>query len=338
LGSSNQDVFHSVEKTGSSIRRLDTTRLNWTSNRCRFFLLLSPRSEYDAMSHHTTCNSLLTALVCALALVARAGAQETTTDLLEIDPKNFSRSSATVDNKWWPLKPGTRQVYDGFTVEDGEPLRHSVVATVTDLTKMIGGIRAAVLLEEDFSEGKLVEQEIAFFAQDKDGNVWHLGELVEEYDEKEFIGGKIWHFELPKGAKAGIRMWANPQVGMAASQGFAPAPFTWTDRGRVVQMGQKTKVAAGSFENVLVVEEWDQETPEGVFQTKYYAPNVGVVRIGFRGPDPQQEEMELVKTEQLDEARLAKARAKALAIEERAYMYAKTTPAERRASNPQTER
>ncbi len=76
---------------------------------------------------------------------------------------------------------------------------------------------------------------------------------------------------------------------------FAPPPFHWTDRGRVFQMGEKVKTAAGTYANVLVVEEWDEETPEGAFQTKYYAPGDGLVKVGYRGPDPEQEELELVR-------------------------------------------
>ncbi len=272
-------------------------------------------------------NQFLATLVCMLALATRVGAEEGAKDHLELDPANFD-DSTNIDNKWWPLKPGSMHVYDGFSVEDGEQIRHSVVETVTDLTKVINGVKTVVLLEEDYIDGKLEEREIAFHAQDKEGNVWHLGQLRETYDEKEFVGGRVWHVGQPKGAKAGVRMWADPQVGMAISQGFAPPPFHWTDHGRVAQMGQTTKVATGGYENVLVVEEWDEETEEGVFQTKLYAPGVGMVRIGFRGPDPEQEEMELVKAEQLDEAGMAKARARALAVEERAYMYSHTTPAE----------
>jgi hypothetical protein len=93
-------------------------------------------------------------------------------------------------------------------------------------------------------------------------------------------------------------------------------------------MGQKTTVRAGTFDDVMVIEEWDQETPRGVFQLKYYARGVGVVRIGFRGPDPEQEEMELVRVEQLDAEELAKARAVAQKIEERAYVYGSTAPLE----------
>ena len=248
-------------------------------------------------------------------------------DLLEIDTTTFDRST-TIDNEWWPLKPGSQHVYAGTTVEDGEEIPHSVVETVTDLTKVINDVRVVVCLEEDYSAGELVEAELAFHAQDNDGNVWHLGQLREEYEEKHFIGAQSWLSGHLEGAKAGIRMMKNPQVGASYSQGFAPPPFYWTDCSRVDQMGVKTTVPAGSFDDVMVIEEWDQESPTGVFQTKYYARGVGVIKVGFKGPDPEKEELELVKTVQLSPEELAEARARALKIEERAYVYGHTPAAE----------
>ncbi len=261
--------------------------------------------------------------------VAESSEREGEQDFLELDPSDFDdATSASITNEWWPLKPGTRWIHEGFSVEDGERTRHMVVETVTDLTKEINGVKAAVNLEEDYSDGKLIEREIAFHAQDNDGNVWHLGQLRETYDEAEFVGGRVWFVGQPSGAKAGIRMWADPRLGDSASQGYAPAPFNWTDSGRVSQVGQHTTVVAGEYDDVIVVEEWDAETPPGVFQTKYYARGVGIVRIGFTGEDPEQEEMELVKLEQLAGPALTEAREAALAIEERAYVYGLTKPAE----------
>jgi hypothetical protein len=153
--------------------------------------------------------------------------------------------------------------------------------------------------------------------------------LRENYDEVEFAGGVAWMVGHLAGAKAGIRMWAKPEVGTQASQGYAPPPFNWTDRGRVHQVDQKTEVVAGSYSDIVVVEEWDAETPKGVFQLKYYAPGVGVVRIGYRGPDPEREEMELVEIQQLGPEEMDAVREKALKVEERAYIYASTPPAER---------
>lgn len=256
-----------------------------------------------------------------------AGSEMMENEFEDFDPANFGDDSTHIDNEWWPLKPGTRLVYEGVSIQDGEEVPHRIVDTVTDLTKVISGVRTVVSLEEDYSDDQLIEQEIAFHAQDNDGNVWHFGQLRETYDENEFVGGRVWLVGLPEGAKAGIRMPAQPEPGTPGySQGYAPDPFNWTDRARVYQVGQETEVPTGSYDDVMVIEEWDAETPEGVFQLKYYARGVGVVRIGFRGPDPEQEEMELVEIVELDPEALAAAREQALQIEARAYMYAINTP------------
>jgi len=96
------------------------------------------------------------------------------------DPANFGADSAEVDNPYLPLVPGTQRRYEGSTLGDeGERIARGVVSTVTELTKEIAGVRAAVVWELDYEDGDLVEQELSFFAQDLDGNVWHLGEYAE---------------------------------------------------------------------------------------------------------------------------------------------------------------
>ena len=248
---------------------------------------------------------------------------------LELDPTKFDRPT-NIDHEWWPLEPGTRLTYEGFTVDEGKKIRHRIVETVTDLTKVINGVRTVVNLELDFSDGKLLEKEIAFHAQDNEGNVWHLGQLRETYEDgKQLVGGQSWLVGHPKEAKAGIRMLAKPGLGTPAySQGYAPAPFYWTDRARVIQMGKSTKVPAGAYKDVMVIEEWDEESPKGAVQTKYYARGVGIVRIGFRGADKSKEEMVLVKVEQLSPEAMAEAHAAALDLEQRAYEYSRTSPVE----------
>ena len=86
-----------------------------------------------------------------------------------------------IDNEWLPLKPGTQFVYEGSAIVEGEGRQsRRVVTTVTDLTKVIAGVRALVIWERDYTAGKLNEPELAFFAQDNAGNVWLLGEYPEE--------------------------------------------------------------------------------------------------------------------------------------------------------------
>jgi hypothetical protein len=256
-----------------------------------------------------------------------AGVQTTGTEFADFDPDNFDHPT-TIDNEWLPLKPGTQFIYEGFTVEDGEEIPHQIVFTVTDLTKVIGGVRTVVIFDRDYSDGELEESELTFFAQDNDGNVWHLGQYSETYDEEGFVGGQAFLVGHLEGVKAGIMMKAEPKLGTPSySQGFAPPPFNFTDRARVFKTGQETSVPFGDFEDVLVIEEFDQEEPDA-FQLKYYAASVGNVRVGWRGADESQETLELVDVVQLGEDALSEVRAEALELETRANVYGSTPPAE----------
>jgi hypothetical protein len=230
------------------------------------------------------------------------------------------------------LKPGTRFVYEGFTNEDGRRIPHRVVFTVTDLTKVIAGVRAVVAHDADYSAGKMEEEEIVFFAQDKDGNVWHLGQYPEVYENGKFVEAPAWIHGF-QDARAGIMMKAEPRPGTPSySQGWAPS-VPWTDRGVVYQVGQKTCIPVGCYEDVLVIDETSKEEP-GAHHLKYYARGVGNVRVGWRGDgEKTKETLELVKVEQLGPQALAEARAAALKLEKRAYkisknVYAHTQPAE----------
>lgn len=253
--------------------------------------------------------------------------EEEFANLLELDPAAFSNSTV-IDNEYFPLTPGTQFIYEGSTTDGDAEIPHRIVFTVTDLTKEIAGVRTVVVYDRDYTDDVLEEAELVFFAQDDDGNVWHLGQYRETYDEVEFVGGRIWFIGVPEGAKAGIMMQADHEVGAESySQGYAPAPFNWTDRARVYKVGEETTTPTGTYADVLVIEETSQEEA-GSFQDKYYAPGVGNVRVGWRGDATDQEELELVEVRQLDEAALAVIRAEALALEERAYMYSQTSPAD----------
>jgi hypothetical protein len=249
----------------------------------------------------------------------------------DFNPKNFDRSTE-IDNEWFPLKPGMRYIWDGTTVdEEGDEEAHSVVFTVTDLTKVIDGVRTVVCWDRDIVDGELEEAEILFAAQDNDGAVWLFGEYPEEYDGDEFIGAPCWIHGI-KGAKAGIMMLAKPELGTPSySQGWAPA-VEFTDRGIVYQTGQKTSVPFGDFENVLVIDESSKEEPNA-HQLKFYARGIGCIRVGWRGEVTDQEDLQLLRVEELSDEELAKARAESLKLEKRAYeiskdVYGETAPSE----------
>jgi len=237
-----------------------------------------------------------------------------------------------IDNKWFPLRPGTQMIYEGQTIEDGETIPHRVVSTVTDLTKVIGGVRTVVIWERDYAAGVLEEAELAFVAQADDGTVWRFGEYPEAYEEGELVEAPAWIHGI-QGAQAGITMKPNSQRGEPSyAQGWGPA-VGWTDRARVHWTNQKTCVRAGCYSGVLVTAESSAEEP-GAQQLKYYAPGVGLVRVGWAGNDPTKETLGLVKVARCSAKQMADVRERALKLERSAFkvsknVYARTTPIEK---------
>jgi hypothetical protein len=272
--------------------------------------------------------STLAAAAVALVLAVGSGEAAGAPRATGFDPADFDHS-ATIDNRWLPLEPGTQYVFAGRSTDGKKRL----VFTVTDLVKQVGGVRNVVVWDRDYTDGELVEAELAFFAQDDAGNVWHTGEYPEEYEGAKVAKAPAWLAGV-KGARAGIEMKAAPRLGSPSyPQGYAPPPVSWNDRAQVYKVGQKTCVPFRCYRNVLVTREFNSDEP-GRSQLKYYAPGVGNMRVGWIGKDPDKEAVALVDLVHLSPAALAKVRAEALKLEQRAYkrkpdVYGRTPPAKR---------
>src|SRR5205085_38795 len=91
------------------------------------------------------------------------------------DDDHFSHPTR-IDNPWLPFTPGTQFILNGRSNSGNRRVPHQVILTVTNLTKVIDGVRALVLWDRDFNAGRLTEAELAFEAQDDAGSVWNLGE------------------------------------------------------------------------------------------------------------------------------------------------------------------
>src|SRR3954453_6498991 len=179
----------------------------------------------------------------------------------DFDPRNFSHPT-TIDNRWTPLRPGMEYVFEG-TANRGHGRRpHRVVTTVTDLTKVIDGVRAVVIWERDINAGRLLEGELAFQAQDDDGNVWNLGEYPEEYAGGRVEGAPDTWIAGVAGARSGIMMRAAPRGGTPRPrEGFAPG-LEFAHPGRVVRGGLRDCVPVRCFSNVLMTDETNPNEPD----------------------------------------------------------------------------
>lgn len=245
----------------------------------------------------------------------------------DYDPSLFDETSAVVDNPYFPLVPGTRFVWKGRAFSDeGERVDRKVIFIVTDFTKVIDGVEAVVGWDRDFNDGWMGESELVFYAQDMQGNVWHLGELVEHWQEdNELDGARSWFKDSPAGARPGIQMLAQPVVGAQYPQGFAPPPWFWQDRARVAAVGVRDCVPVGCFDDTIVTEEFEPRFP-GEIQLKHFAAGIGGIRVGWTGHDEEREVMVLASYGRLGPAAMERMRARVLAQEERAYAYSRTEP------------
>jgi len=249
----------------------------------------------------------------------------------DFNPDDF-KNPTTIDNEWMPMQPGTKWVYEGTALDDeGNTIKRRIEFTVTDLTKEIDGVRTVVGWIEDLTDGELTEKEIAFYAQDDSGNVWYFGEHPEDYENGQFVEAPTWIAGF-QDAKPGIMMMGKPQLDMPnIYQGWGPE-VGWSDYARVEQIGLETCVPVDCYTDVLVNAEANLDE-EGAFQLKYFARGVGEVRIGWRGADPTQEELQLVEYKQLSPEELAQVHTQALELERHAYevskdAYGQTLPAE----------
>jgi hypothetical protein len=237
----------------------------------------------------------------------------------------FSQST-TIDNEWLPLRPGVKLVLTG-TTSDGP---HREVVIVTDLVKVIDGVRTVVVWDRDYEGSRLAEGELAFVAQDDAGNVWNYGEYPEEYDDGKLTGApKTWIAGVA-GASAGIAMQADSRPGGAEYlQGSAPT-IGFADTAQVKAVKPTLCVPVGCYRDVLQTEEGSPDQPSA-HQLKYYASGVGPVRVGFAGRGDR-EALTLVQREEMDAVALALAREEAARIDRRGYtvsreLYGHTAPA-----------
>jgi hypothetical protein len=186
----------------------------------------------------------------------------------DVDPADFVTD---IDHPYLPLTVGSRWVYESVGGEETE----RVEVVVTDDRRDVMGISAVVVRDSVSVDGEVVEDTFDWFAQDRVGNVWYLGE-----DSREIDGGEVvstegsWEAGLD-GALPGIVMPAEAAVGMAYRQEYRACEAE--DMAEVVAVGEQVTVSAGSFSEVLITHDWTPLEPD-VVEEKSYARGIGLVR------------------------------------------------------------
>jgi hypothetical protein len=190
-----------------------------------------------------------------------------------IDPAKFTNH---VTNRYFPLVPGKTLRYSG--VRDGKPTEH--MFTVTHQTKVVMGVRCAVISDIVTQSHSLVEKTTDWYAQDAAGNVWYFGEDTAEYQNGVVTTtAGTWEAGVDK-AQPGIVMPAAPKVGRSYRQEYRPGVAL--DEARILSLDTSVRVPAGTFSHVVVTVDRNPLDPSKV-ERKWYAPGVGFVQAILHG-------------------------------------------------------
>jgi hypothetical protein len=216
----------------------------------------------------------LTAVLLAAFVTACGSDDESATTLpqgsepFELNADDFVDG---IDNRFWPMAPGSRWVY---RETDGEGGEQRVEVTVTDRKKTILGIEATVVHDVVTEDGGLVEDTFDWYGQDKDGNIWYLGEETKEYENGKVVSTEgSWEAGVD-GAQAGIMIPGDPEVGQSYRQEYYAGEAE--DNGEVLSVDATASVPFGSFDGVLKTKDTNTLEPS-VLEHKYYAEDVGPV-------------------------------------------------------------
>jgi hypothetical protein len=208
---------------------------------------------------------------------------------VDLDPARFT---VEIDNRYWPMVPGTRWTYLEID-EEGKQLE--VVVTVSTETKKIAnGVTARVVRDTVTEEGELIEDTFDWYAQDAEENIWYLGEETAEFESGK-VTSRAGSFEAGvDGALPGIIVPADPVDDMKYRQEYFSGEAE--DNGEVLSVEEQVDVHAGHFDGALLTKDTNALEPD-VLEYKLYAPRVGpVLTLGVSGGGGREE---LVKIERV---------------------------------------
>lgn len=190
-------------------------------------------------------------------------------DPVELDPADFS---ADITNPYLPFTVGTRWTYrevepDGAVQE--------VVIVATDTTKeLANGITARVVRDTVTLDGEIIEDTLDWYAQDRDGNVWYMGEDTAEFENGEVTTKEgSWEAGVD-GALPGIIMPAHPEAGMAYRQEYYKGHAE--DHAVVLSIDELAEAPYGKYDNAVLTKDLVGLEPD-VSEYKLYAKGVGQV-------------------------------------------------------------
>jgi hypothetical protein len=176
-----------------------------------------------------------------------------------------------ITNPWLPFVPGTTLTYTGM--KDGQPTVDTYV--VTARKKVVNGAPATVVLNTLRTGKHEIEGTEDWYAQDKQGNVWYLGEATQTFDKNGRVLSTTGSWQAGvNGAEAGLFMPAEPNVGGAHYQEYYRGHAE--DAYKIISVNGTITVPYGTYKNAVVTQEMTALEPNIISQ-KYYIKGIGQV-------------------------------------------------------------
>lgn len=142
--------------------------------------------------------------------------------------------------------------------------------------KTILGVRCTVVSDRLYLRGRIEERTHDWYAQDRAGNVWYLGEATAELNPDGSVRTREGSWQAGvDGARAGIFMPAHPHRGQSGIEEFLKGEAE--DRFRVLSRTVAVGTPAATSRRALLTREWTPLEP-GVVDHKLYVKGVGTVR------------------------------------------------------------
>jgi hypothetical protein len=184
----------------------------------------------------------------------------------------FSHSTE-ITNSYLPISKFDRCVFAG----NDEGTEVQVVRTNLSRTKTFHyrgeTIDALVQKDKETEDGELVEKTFDYFAQSDSGDVYYLGEDVNEYENGKLTGhGGAWLLGKQTDTP-GVLMPANPNVGTTFTSEDVPGITHEDDR--VVSTRKARNIGGRIYPNVIRVREDTRPPPETEY--KLYSRGTGVI-------------------------------------------------------------
>jgi hypothetical protein len=184
--------------------------------------------------------------------------------------------SATVDNPYFPLAPGSSRRYEGQELdpETGEMVELRVREHVSPVPDEIAGAPVTTLAVQEYEDGQLTETTSDYHTQGPDGTVYYLGEDVNMYEDGQLVSHEGAWIAGEGANQAGEFMPAEPRVGDRFEQ--EQAPGVAQDISTVVAVDLTLQTAVGTFSGCIKTQ--DLNPLDQAIEHKYYCPGVGLVR------------------------------------------------------------